>query len=173
MLHIGCRRCFYDCCVYARSLGDSSFIVMLLYVDDILIAANRLHNVNELKTKLGKEFDMKDIGVAKKILGMEIHMDIGANKLWLSQKSYVEGVLRKFDMSKAKPVSIPLENHFKLSLEQCLKTDSKIEGMSKIPYASAIGCLMYAMVYTRPDLAQAISKVCKFMSKSGKQSSGS
>lgn len=169
MLRIGYRRCDYDCCVYVRSLDDGSFIFLLLYVDDMLIAANHLHDVNELKTKLGKEFDMKDLGAAKKILGMEIHRDRGAKKLWLSQKSYVEGVLSRFDMSKANPVSTPLANHFKLSLEQCPKTDSEIEGMSKIPYASAVGCLMYAMVCTRPDLAQAVSQVCKFMSKPGKQ----
>lgn len=69
-------------------------------------------------------------------------MDRGANKSWLSQKSYVEGVLRIFDMSKSNHVSTPLANHFKLSLEQCQKTNSKIEGLSKIPYANAIGCFM-------------------------------
>ncbi|KAL0461191.1 UNVERIFIED_CONTAM: Retrovirus-related Pol polyprotein from transposon TNT 1-94 [Sesamum latifolium] len=40
--------------------------------------------------------------------------------------------------------------------------------MAKVPYASAVGCLMYAMVCTRPDLAHAVSKVCKYMSKPGK-----
>jgi hypothetical protein len=72
MLQIGYKRCEYDCCVYVRSLDDGSFIFLLLYVDDMLIAANHLHDVNELKILLGKEFDMKDLGAAKRILGMEI-----------------------------------------------------------------------------------------------------
>ncbi|CAJ2663689.1 unnamed protein product [Trifolium pratense] len=168
MLQIGYKRCEYDCCVYVRSLDDGSFIFLLLYVDDMLIAANHLHDVNELKILLGKEFDMKDLGAAKRILGMEIHRDKGARKLWLSQKSYVEKVLNRFDMSNSKAVSTPLANHFKLTLDQCPKSDSEIEYMSKVPYASAVGCLMYAMVCTRPDLAQAVSQVCKFMSKPGK-----
>lgn len=168
MLRIGYRRCDYNCCVYLRSLNDNSFIFLLLYVDDILIVANHLHDVNELNTKLGKEFDMKDLGAAKNILGMEIHGDRGANKLWLSQKSYVKGVLRKFDMSKAKHVSTQLENNFKLYLEQCPNTDLEIEDMSKIPYFSTVGCLMYVIVCTRPNLAQAVSQLCKFISKSGK-----
>jgi hypothetical protein len=168
MLQIGYKRCEYDCCVYVRSLDDGSFIFLLLYVDDMLIAANHLHDVNELKILLGKEFDMKDLGAAKRILGMEIHRDRGARKLWLSQKSYVEKVLNRFDMSNSKAVSTPLANHFKLTLDQCPKSDSEIEYMSKVPYASAVGCLMYAMVCTRPDLAQAVSQVCKFMSKPGK-----
>ena len=72
-------------------------------------------------------------------------------------------------MSNSKPVSTPLANHFKLSSEQCPKTDKDIEDMSNVPYASAVGCLMYTMVCTRPDLAQAVSQVSKFMAKPGKQ----
>ncbi|XP_050909695.1 secreted RxLR effector protein 161-like [Lathyrus oleraceus] len=72
-------------------------------------------------------------------------------------------------MSRETPMSTALANHFKLSLEQYVKTDSEIEDMSKIPYSSADGCLMYFMVCTRPNLAQVVSLVCKFMSKLGKQ----
>src|ERR1044072_7857536 len=121
MLKIGYRRCDYDCCVYVRSLDDGSFIFLLLYVDDMLIAANHWSDVNDLKTKLSTEFEMKDLGAARKILGMETRRDRSAKKLWLSQKSYVEDVLKRFDMSRSKPVSTPLANHFKLSLEHCPK----------------------------------------------------
>ena len=168
MIQIGYRRCEYDCCVYVKSLNDSSFIFLLLYVDDMLIAVKNMHDVLGLKALLSQEFDMKDLGAAKKILGMEIHRDTGSRKLWLSQQSYAEKVLVRFGMSKAKPVSTPLANHFKLFSEQCPKTDKEIEDMAKVPYASAVGCLMYAMVCTRPDLAHAVSQVCKYMSKLGK-----
>ena len=117
MLKIGYRKCDYDCCVYVRSLDDDSFIFLLLYVDDMLIVANHWDDVNDLKAKLSREFDMKDLGAANKILGMEIIRDRGGSELWLSQKSYVEDVLKRFDMSGCKPVSTPLANHFKLSLE--------------------------------------------------------
>ncbi|GMI71563.1 hypothetical protein HRI_000825600 [Hibiscus trionum] len=71
-------------------------------------------------------------------------------------------------MSKAKPVSTPLVNHFKLSTEQCPKTDKEIEEKAKVLYASVVGYLMYAMVCTRPDLAHAGGQVCKYMSKLGR-----
>ncbi|KAL0426864.1 UNVERIFIED_CONTAM: Retrovirus-related Pol polyprotein from transposon TNT 1-94 [Sesamum latifolium] len=164
MFQIGYKWCEYDCCVYVNSLDDGSFIV-LLYLDDMLIAAKNMHDVLALKALLSQKFDMKDLGAATKILGMEIHRDRGSRKLWLSQRGYVEKVLDKFGMSKAKPVSTPLANHFKLSSEQCHKTDREIEDMANVPYASAVGCLMYAMVCTRPDLAHAISQVCEYMSK--------
>ena len=56
-----------------RSLDDDSFIFLLLYVDVMLITSNHLCDVNELKSLLSKEFDMKDLGPTKMILGMEIH----------------------------------------------------------------------------------------------------
>ena len=81
----------------------------------MLIVAKRTCEVNRLKALLHKEFDMKDLSTAKKILGMEIHKHRESRKLWLSQKNYIKKVLEKFNMQDAKPVSTPLANHFKLS----------------------------------------------------------
>ena len=81
----------------------------------MLIAAKNLDDVIGLKALLSQEFYTKDLGAAKKILGMEIHRDRSSKKLWLSQQGYVEKVLDGFGISNAKPVSTPLANHFKLS----------------------------------------------------------
>jgi hypothetical protein len=169
MIKIGYRGCEYDCCVYVRSLDDESFIFLLLYVDDMLIATKSILEVNKLKVLLSREFDMKDLGVAKKILGMEIRRNRDAKRLWLSQAGYVKKVLERFSMENAKLVSTPLANHFRLSTSQCPKTVEETEDMSKVPYASAVGCLMYAMVCTKPDLAHAVSVVSKYMANPGKQ----
>ena len=168
MIKIGYKRCEYDCCVYVNSLDDNSSIFLLLYVDDMLIVAKSMIEVNKLKYLLSKEFDMKDLGATKKILGMEIHMDRALGRLWLSQHSYVKRVLEKFNMDNVKPISTPLANHFRLSTNQCPKTNDEVKDMSKVPYASAVGCLMYAMVCTRLDLAHAVSVVSKFLSNPGR-----
>ena len=115
MIRIGYKRCEYDYCVYVKSLDDDSFIFLLLYVDDMLIATKSMIKVNKLKSLLSKEFDMKDLGAAKKILGMEIHKDRVSGRLWLSQHSYVKRVLKRFNMDNAKLVSTPLADHFILS----------------------------------------------------------
>ncbi|KAE8694724.1 hypothetical protein F3Y22_tig00110777pilonHSYRG00394 [Hibiscus syriacus] len=167
MNKIGYKRCEYDCCIYVKSLDDGSFIFLLLYVDDMLIVSK--NDVIDLKTLLSQEFDMKYISAAKKILGMEIYRDRDSRKLWLSQWGYVGKMLEKFAMSSAKPVSTPLANHFKLSSEQCPKTDKEAEDMAKVSYSNVVGCLMYTMVCTHPDLAHVVSQVCKYMSKPGKQ----
>lgn len=86
MVKIGYKKCEHDSCVYVMRLDDGSFIFLLLHVDDILIASNHLHDVNKLKIMLGKEFDMKDLCAAKKILDTEIHKDKSDKKICLSKK---------------------------------------------------------------------------------------
>ena len=123
----------------------------------------------KLKSLLSSEFDMKDLGAAKKILGIEIHRDRRAGKLWLSQKGYIKKVLERFSMLDAKPVSTPLSAHFKLSSGLCPSSDEESEYMSKVPNANAVGCLMYLMVCTRPDISHAVSVVSRFMANPGKE----
>ncbi|RVW12059.1 Retrovirus-related Pol polyprotein from transposon TNT 1-94 [Vitis vinifera] len=128
-----------------------------------------IEKINNLKKQLSKQFAMKDLGAAKQILGMRIIRDKANGTLKLSQSEYVKKVLSRFNMNEAKPVSTPLGSHFKLSKEQSPKTEEERDHMSKVPYASAIGSLMYAMVCTRPDIAHAVGVVSRFMSRPGKQ----
>ncbi|KAK3012946.1 hypothetical protein RJ639_008868 [Escallonia herrerae] len=82
MVTHGYSCCEYDCCVYYRVLDDGSLLLLTLYVDDMLIATKSKSHILHLKKLLSREFDMKDLGSAKKILGMEIHRDRKAGKLW-------------------------------------------------------------------------------------------
>ena len=67
-------------------------------------------------------------------------------------------------MADARPVTTPLAGHFKLSSKQCPQSPVIEEEMSRVPYASAVGLLMYAMVCTRFDLVYAVSAVSRFIS---------
>ena len=78
------KRTFTDPCVYVRRFPNDKFIILLLYVDDMLIVGQDADMIQKLKMKLSKTFDMKDLGSAKCILGMEILRDRKAGKLWLS-----------------------------------------------------------------------------------------
>jgi hypothetical protein len=89
--------------------------------------------------------------------------------LYLSQRGYIEKVLRRFNMQDAKPVSTPLASHFKLSLDLCPTSDEDIKYMSRVPYSSVVGSLMYAMVCSHPDLAHAMSVVSRYMANPGKE----
>nr|AAT44257.1 putative polyprotein [Oryza sativa Japonica Group] len=162
------RRSNYDSCVYLKVV-DGSSIYLLLYVDDMLIAAKDKSEIEKLKAQLSSEFEMKDLGAAKKILGMEITRERHSGKLYLSQKGYIEKVLRRFNMHDAKPVSTPLAAHFRLSSDLCPQSDYDIEYMSRVPYLSVVGSLMYAMVCSRLDLSHALSVVSRYMANPGKE----
>ncbi|KAE8722922.1 putative LRR receptor-like serine/threonine-protein kinase [Hibiscus syriacus] len=149
----------YDHCVYLKKLKDGSFIYLLLYVDDMLIALKSQKEIDKLKAQLNQEFEMKDLGEAKKILGMEINRDRQKGKLCLTQKQHLRKVLQCFGMNEnTKHVSIPLASHLKFS-SQLSPTNEEQEYMAKVPYANAVGSFMYAMVYTRPDISQVVGVV--------------
>ena len=100
---------------------------------------------------------------------MEISRDRKRGKLCLTQKQYLKKVLQRFGMNEdSKPVSTPLASHLKLSSLLSLKTDEERAYMAKVPYANAVGSLMYAMVCTRPDISQAVSVVSRFMHDPGR-----
>ncbi|KAM7491962.1 hypothetical protein LguiA_034883 [Lonicera macranthoides] len=163
----GYYKCNADHCCYFKRF-QSSYIILLLYVDDMLVAGSDMDEIRRLKKQLSSEFDMKDLGAAKQILGMRINRDKQRGVLQLSQAEYISRVLKRFSMSDAKPVSTPLANHFRLSKDQSPKNNEEENFMAKVPYASAIESLMYAMVCTRPDIAHAVGAVSRFMTNPGK-----
>lgn len=165
----GYKKTTSDHCVFVQKFSDDDFIVLLLYVDDMLIVGKDALRINLLKQELNKSFAMKDLGPAKQILGVKITRDRRERKLWLSQESYILKVLERFRMSNAKSVNTPLASHFKLSVKQCPSTEDEKKEMDKVPYASAVGSLMYAMVCTRPDISHAVGVVSRFLSNPGRE----
>ncbi|KAG8471605.1 hypothetical protein CXB51_036639 [Gossypium anomalum] len=120
------KRSSFDSCVYFKKNNDGSFVYLLLYVDDMLIAAKDKGEIRKVKAQLSEEFEMKDLGPAKKILGMEILRDRKTSKLYLSQKGYIEKLLCRFNMRSAKPVSTPLAAHFRLSSALSPQSDDEM-----------------------------------------------
>jgi hypothetical protein len=92
MLAHGYSRSNYDHCIYLKQFSNGSSVHLLLYVDDMLIASHEKSLIVELKAQLSHEFDMKDLGPAKKNLGMEIQCDRRASTLFYLRRV----ILRKF-----------------------------------------------------------------------------
>ncbi|KAE8714062.1 hypothetical protein F3Y22_tig00110201pilonHSYRG00172 [Hibiscus syriacus] len=72
---LGYNRLNADPCAYFKRFGDNDFVILLLYVDDMLVAGPNKDHIEELKAQLAREFEMKDLGSTNKILGMQIHRD--------------------------------------------------------------------------------------------------
>ena len=128
----GFTRCQADHCCYFKKF-DNNFIILLLYVDDMLVVGSDMQEIVNLKQKLSKQFEMKDLGAAKQILGMRIKRDTNSRTLLLSQDKYINKVLSRFNMQNAKVVSTPLGVHFRLSKEQSPKTEEERAYMAKVP----------------------------------------
>nr|GEX13340.1 retrovirus-related Pol polyprotein from transposon TNT 1-94 [Tanacetum cinerariifolium] len=147
------KRSNYDSCIYYSSYVLGEYIYLFLYVDDMLIACKSKVEIGSTKSLLKKEFDMKELGEAKKTLGMEIVRDRSHKILRVSQSGYVFKNLNNFRIDNRKSVKIPLGGHFKLSLNDCTVKDCDVERMSKVSYANVVGSLMYLIVCMRPDIA--------------------
>ena len=89
----GYNRCHSDYCVYFKRLDDNNYIILCLYVDDMLVAGSNMDHIKGLKHQLEHAFSMKDLGAEKKILGIKICRDRKNKTLTLSQANYVEKVL--------------------------------------------------------------------------------
>ena len=141
-----------DPCLYIRRL-QSSILIVALYVDDLLIAGNSLCQINNLKTELRKRFEMKDMGAARVMLGINISRDREKRKLFICQSDYVSTVLERFGMMKSNPVRTPMDK----SSYDLAFIDS--DSARNVPFRQAIGSIMYLMIGTRPDIAFAVSKL--------------
>lgn len=89
-------------------MGDRSYIYLHLYVDNMLFASRGKSEIQKLKSLVSIAFEMKGMGVANKIFGMEIKKDHAQEKLFLCHKEYIQNILNYFGMAISKPVCTPL-----------------------------------------------------------------
>ena len=155
-----------ETCIYKKMSG-SSVVFLALYVDDILLIGDDVELLNSVKEYLNSKFSMKDLGEAAYVLGIKIYRDRSRRLLALSQSTYLDKILKRFGMEKAKKGSLPVIKNKTLRKAQCPVTEQDKADMTKHPYASAIGSIMYAMLSTRPDVALALSLTSRFQSNPG------
>ena len=105
---------------------------------------------------------MKDLGDTFYILGIKIYRDRSKRMLGLSQSRYIDLVLKRFSMDGSKRGYFPMSQGIHLSKRMSPKIPKERNRMSSIPYASAVGSIMYAMLCTRSDKAYALGIASRF-----------
>ena len=105
--------------------GHRDFLILMLYIDDMLIVGRDRIKIGMLKKALSRSFSMKDMGLGRQILGMHIVRDRTKKLLWLSQEKYVTKVLQRFIMESARTVNSTLSTNNKLSGRQSRKTNNQ------------------------------------------------
>ncbi|KAJ9537718.1 hypothetical protein OSB04_030451 [Centaurea solstitialis] len=156
----------FEPCVYTKFSG-SIVTFLVLYVDDILLIGNDVPTLQSVKEWLSKCFQMKDLGEAAYILGIKIYRNRSKRLIGLSQSTYIDKVLKRFRMDESKKGFIPMQHGIVLSKTQCPVSSEDQDRMKSVPYASAIGSIMYAMLCTRPDVAYSVSVTSRYQQNPG------
>ena len=129
-------------------------VAIVIYVDDLIIGGDNLDAIQDVKTLLQKQFDMKDLGELRYFLGIEVVRT--PDGIWLSQRQYVLDMMSKYGMADCKPIAVPLDQNGKLSAD----TGAVLEDPTM--YRKIVGSLIYATI-TRPDLSYPVGLVSQFM----------
>lgn len=152
----------YDPCVY-QTESEQEKLIVLIYVDDILIASKNIYKIQDLKKNLSEKLEVKDIGRANFCLGIEINQQLA--EVTLNQKKYTLELLAKYGMEKCNPVSTPAEVGAKLIIAD--QPEERLTNPRQ--YKELVGGLMYLAVATRPDIAHTVSALAQFNEKPEQQ----
>ncbi|KAF0706887.1 hypothetical protein AaE_013900 [Aphanomyces astaci] len=139
-----------------------------LYVDDLIMASNCPRLMKATKNALHGRFKMSDLGSLQYCLGIQVERSTSGS-VFIHQQKFLQSVLVKFRMEHCKPVKTPQEPGQKLSKNMSPVTEEEHLDMESVPYRSAVGCLMYLMVATRPDNATAVGAASQFLERPGRQ----
>ena len=123
--------------------------------------------LSTVKVRLANTFDMKDLGEASYILEIKLFRDRKRRIKELSQATYIEKVLSRFSIDNCKKGLLPFRHGLVFSKDQCPKTQEEKDRKARVPYVSAVGSLMYTMLYTRPDICFAVGMVSRYQSNPG------
>ena len=110
---------------------------------------------------------MKDMDKATYVIGIEIFRDRSHGILGLSQKAYIDRVLKRFKMENCSASVAPIQKGDKFNLMRCPQNELEQKQMEGIPYTSAVGSLMYAQTCTRPNISFAIDMLGRYQSNLG------
>jgi len=160
---LGFMQCAVDQAVYYRVIVvKGELTVVVVHIDDCSIIATTISLIDELKAGLCKHFEVTNLGELHWMLGIKIKRDHPGQVVCLSQRSYIDAILRCYNLADLKLLSTPMDHQVQLSLEQVPTSAAECMMMRDIPYREAVGTLNWAALAMRPDIAFAVATVAHF-----------
>ena len=156
LVNFGCTKSSGDSCVYMITANNKLDGMILIWVDDIIIATDHKKLLKRMKDHLKGKFKMKDMGRISNFLGIRFVQS--HSKIEMDQSQYLLSILQKYGMSECKPRSTPCEL-------RPTTTSVKAAPLSENPrvYRELVGSLLYATTCTRPDLSWVVSKLSQHL----------
>ena len=143
---------------------NNKFLILILYVDDMLIASNDVNQLNQVKRSLSDEFEMTDLGEPRNFLGINIERNRKERIISLTQEAYIEKMLQRFGFSEMHPQRTPMitqqvANRKRRDREESNDDETQTNTLteSNTPYREAVGSLSYLANVTRPDILYAVN----------------
>ncbi len=147
-----------DSCVFVNK-----YIMLAIYVDDIIILSKQLEKIVEFKKAISEKFKTKDLGKVNYVLKIKVE-EIPGGGLKLHQHNYIDDLIKLYGLNNEKTVDLPIQPNHRLTLDLTDEPDELKASVDETKYRQAIGKLMYLMVCTRPDISYAVSILSRFMS---------
>ena len=144
-----------DNCVYSQESKEGK-VIIIVWVDDLIIAASDEGKLKKVKGMLAEQFKMKDLGQLKHFLGIDF--DFSDECIKMSQEKYINKILQRFNMSECRVRDTPCEQKLEYSNDAVKMTDIRM-------YREAVGSLIYLTTCTRPDLSFVVSRLSHYLAE--------
>jgi Reverse transcriptase (RNA-dependent DNA polymerase) len=142
-------------------------MIVAVATDDMAVTSKRTVDIKHFKSEIKKHWDITDHGPIKWFLDFKIRKNQESRTLSIHQHVYFKSMIEKFKLTNAKRVAIPMDPHIQYSVKQCLSTLAQIEQMRGIPYAEAIGSILWPTIMSQLDTAYAVGILSQFMQNPG------
>ena len=141
------------------SIHETRGLIVLLYVDDMVLAAPSRKSIDWAKAALHEHFDMTDLGELTTFIRVEISRNRSQRILKASQEAYIGRILKDHGMDWCSTVATPVDPAVRLTKTEKEFVSTPVNEANRQRYQSAVGSLMYAILATRPDIAYAVGIV--------------
>ena len=159
LLNLNYQQSDADESIFILRTSPTKFIIIAVYVDDILAFAKTTDEINNIFSQLSKRFTLRNLGPVKKFLGIDFQRPHPTGPIFISQSTYARRILHKFGMQNCNPTKAPFENQCQLH-----KRTEKEQPADPEVYRQMIGSFMHLAIISRPDIAFTVSALSKFNS---------
>jgi hypothetical protein len=155
-----------DHCFYSLIINDVEYVLLLLYVDDVIIAATSKELALRYVNIIGRRFRISYSGELRSYLNIGIEHDRFGKTVYLSQEKYIEQLIADFEIPSDAAIRTPMQENLKLlAAEEENATSKQLQYVAKFPYRKLVGAIIYLNVCTRPAISYTISILAQFNSQ--------
>jgi Reverse transcriptase (RNA-dependent DNA polymerase) len=162
---LGYKKLISDGCVFTKEFPNSGFSMILVYVDDLLIASSKIEYTLSAKELLSQIFKMKDLGIAARFLGIDIDQDLINKKVYLSGSTYIQKIIVGLKMESDTdfpPLDMPIGEGVIYSSDMSPQTPDEEREMLAYPYREVLGQIGWLSIVVRSDTLQAYGQLSQF-----------